>query len=186
MAIPGHNALTMSPAAGALLALAGAAGGGGIPWAMWALQAAHSPEVQTAVFSGARTAAEWVDNEDEVCFKPWQVALIVACVVITFVGAIFGSVCVGAAVVGGGFWIGGRLSVEAVVKAILRSARLGHLLSTASSPPSSSQFAQLADFISAGGQPAIDTAAAELAVSPEAVRTWWVQWQTVHRGPRRN
>ena len=44
---------------------------------------------------------------------------------------------------------------------------------------------KLAKLIETGGEAAVASAAADLAVTPDAVRAWWVQWQMGHRGPSR-
>ena len=167
----------------ALLALAGAAGGGGLPWALWALQTARDPHVQeVAAQAGAAgaapwsSAAEWVDTsvrqnfeEGEFCIAEWKLYFGIGAIIF-FLFILIGVIVAVACFCGPLGFFG------------------GHAWARRGQPPRQTprdHLTQLADFISAGGESAIQAAAKELAVSPDAVRSWWVQWVLVHRGPRR-
>ena len=163
----------------ALLALAGAAGGGGLPWALWALQSASDPHVQEVVAhagaAGARAAsaaASWIEEAVDVddspaafCVPTWQLQLAVAVFMFFALAANFLLACCCGPL---GF-LGGRLWARPWEP---QASAHNHL-------------EQLAKFLETGGPAAVEVSARELGVTPEALREWWVHWQFAHRGPRR-
>ena len=158
-----------------VLAAAGAGGGGICTWLTMAAEAAAHPKVQRAAVAAAHAAGEVVAsgahivvNCNMLCVGYWPAIVIVNIVLIT---AFLAGWCIlgGFMVAGGsGWWL----------------AR-SHAQPAASGRMDCRHLATLANFISSGGESAIQQAALELHVSPEAVRTWWVHWQLAHCGPQR-
>ena len=168
-----------------LVALAGAgaaAGGGLVPWALWAVQVARDPragelaeQAGTAGAAAAAAAAAWVEegHVEQVCLGRWQFYLLVGIGLLVLAGGValcyaIACCCCPLGVFG---FFGGRAWAHRRPPPPRGEPRDHHK--------------QLADFISKGGQDAIQQAATELAVPPDAVREWFAQWQLVHRGPRR-
>lgn len=172
--------VALSPAAGLVMALAGAVGGG--PWAYWAYHASQvvsHPHVQAAVHQvgivgadAAKTAYRWSEDADlggdSICMGKWSAILaanggFILCVVFMLLS------CLCCATSGGLGWWGSRY----------------HANTHKPRTPSQLQLEVVANFISSGGDSAIAQVAADLNVTEEAVRTWWVHWQLAHCGPRR-
>ena len=163
----------------AIAALAGAgAAGGAVPWVGWAIQAARDPvvrefaaEASAAGAAAMGTAKAWVGEnvhqigEHDVCVSWWTAAVAICIIVVVLtLSCVFGACCCASL----GF-IGGRAWA-------LRAP-----------PPSAAgqQLARLANLVEAGGQPALEAAASQLGVTPDAVRAWLVHWRVAHVGPRR-
>ena len=169
----------LSPTAGFAVALAGAVGGG--PWAYWAYQAtqvASHPHLQAAVrhvghagAEAAQSAYQWsadIDG-DNICMGKWSAILAANGTLLMFVVfMLLGSLCC-AISVGVGWWL----------------AQRGQICTRKPHTSSQLQLEVVANFISSGGDSALSQVAADLNVTEEAVRTWWVHWQLAHCGPRR-
>ena len=174
----GANQLALPGPAHALALLAAAATGGASHWGMLALQAAHNPHVQHAVQESQRIAvdaawqsAKWI-NEPSVV--PGHYSFRMVCVVVAaslLVAAVVFCAWIGsvAAAGGGAWWLARR---ERYHHDRVAATSNGHLQA-------------LANFISTGGEPAIQETATQLGVSCEAVRTWWIHWQLAQCGPQR-
>ena len=172
-------ALVRPHASHALATVAGIAGGGG--WAMWALHAAKDPQVQelasaaTAVGAQAVDAAvSWFDDSPSGgCCTTQQRStvgtLMLLAIILVNVGSFF-------------LLRWQMFSLQPPPQICIGSANPERF---SRSPSGAPDLARIAQFIDTGGGMAVSQTALELRVSEEAVREWWVAWQSAHRGPRR-
>ena len=160
-------ATQQSTSYGALAALVAAAGGGSLaPLAMYAVQTAADPQYQllaketsrTGLDMAARAFTSYGQYEWFVVVLGFIVAILSVALAITCCGQ-----CGFLGFMGGHEW----------------ATRRGHQARPVGG------LANMAAFITNGGQPAIAQLAKELNVSEQAVSEWWVHWQFAQRGPRR-
>ena len=165
----GHIALPLPVSA--VLAVIGTAGGGlGGGWLHGAWHAYQHPHVQAVAAaaletgaSAARAAVEWAEEQEHghsssICVSRWQAAAVVGGGAISFLGLCCIFICALIAASGGEGWWYARRGMQPAVHG----------------PPGAAHLGRLANFISQGGEPAIQQVALELAVHHDAVRAWWV------------
>ena len=180
----------------AVVALAGLAGGGSLPWAYWALQAAQDPHVHEVVshissasVGLAQSSVDWYGSHEADLYCASGKHLLVGCCVI-FLGLILITTVSFACCCGPLGFFGGRawqywISTPTNEQGSFRREWSQAFVAPGVSEADLVDLAAVAKAINVGGEAALRRHALQLGVTTESLNAWVKTWNRALQSPHR-